>query len=94
MPAFNNDEVVIPSLIDLGISKDDAFNYSAIGCIEIAVPGKWGYRCTGMSFLNFMRVFLAAMNNGLDEMSGKTFHKGSGNFEDFTSFSEGLEESG
>jgi formate C-acetyltransferase len=88
MPAFNNDEVVIPSLIDLGISKDDAFNYSAIGCIEIAVPGKWGYRCTGMSFLNFMRVFLAAMNNGLDEMSGKTFHKGSGNFEDFTSFSE------
>ena len=88
MPAFNNDEVVIPSLIDLGISKDDAFNYSAIGCIEIAVPGKWGYRCTGMSFLNFMRVFLAAMNNGRDEMSGKTFHKGSGNFEDFTSFSE------
>jgi pyruvate formate-lyase/glycerol dehydratase family glycyl radical enzyme len=88
MPAFNNDEVVIPSLIDLGISKDDAFNYSAIGCIEIAVPGKWGYRCTGMSFLNFMRVFLAAMNNGLDEMSGKTFHKGLGNFEDFTSFSE------
>ena len=88
MPAFNNDEVVIPSLIDLGISKDDAFNYSAIGCIEIAVPGKWGYRCTGMSFLNFMRVFIAAMNNGLDEMSGKTFHKGTGNFEDFTSFSE------
>ena len=39
MPAFNNDEIVIPSLIDLGIKKDDAYNYSAIGCIEIAVPG-------------------------------------------------------
>jgi pyruvate formate-lyase/glycerol dehydratase family glycyl radical enzyme len=63
MPAFNNDEIVIPSLIELGIKKEDAYNYSAIGCIEIAVPGKWGYRCTGMSFLNFMRVFLAAMNN-------------------------------
>jgi pyruvate formate-lyase/glycerol dehydratase family glycyl radical enzyme len=88
MPAFNNDEIVIPSLIDLGIRKDDAYNYSAIGCIEIAVPGKWGYRCTGMSFLNFMRVLLAAMNNGLDEMSGKTFHTGNGNFRDFNSFSE------
>jgi formate C-acetyltransferase len=88
MPAFNNDEIVISSLIDLGIKRDDAYNYSAIGCIEIAVPGKWGYRCTGMSFLNFMRVFLAAMNNGLDEMSGKTFHRGTGNFLDFKSFSD------
>jgi pyruvate formate-lyase/glycerol dehydratase family glycyl radical enzyme len=88
MPAFNNDEIVIPSLIDLGVKKDDAYNYSAIGCIEIAVPGKWGYRCTGMSFLNFMRVLLAAMNNGLDTMSGKTFQVGNGNFEDFTNFSD------
>jgi formate C-acetyltransferase len=88
MPAFNNDEVVIKSLIDLGVKKDDAYNYSAIGCIEIAVPGKWGYRCTGMSFLNFMRVFLAAMNNGLDEMSGRTFHPGTGNFIDFNRFTD------
>jgi formate C-acetyltransferase len=88
MPAFNNDEIVIPSLLELGIKKEDAYNYSAIGCIEIAVPGKWGYRCTGMSFLNFMRVLLAAMNNGLDSMSGKTFHKGKGNFEDFENFGD------
>lgn len=88
MPAFNNDEIVIPSLIGLGVTKEDAFNYSAIGCIEIAVPGKWGYRCTGMSFLNFMRVFLAAMNNGYDTMSGRTFFPGTGQFEDFNSFGE------
>jgi pyruvate formate-lyase/glycerol dehydratase family glycyl radical enzyme len=88
MPAFNNDEIVIPSLLDLGVTREDAFNYSAIGCIEIAVPGKWGYRCTGMSFLNFMRVFLAAMNNGLDTMTGKTFCPGTGNFKDFTNFDE------
>lgn len=86
MPAFNNDEIVIPSLISIGVAREDAYNYSAIGCIEIAVPGKWGYRCTGMSFLNFMRVFLAAMNNGLDTMTGKTFFTGIGKFEDFSSF--------
>ncbi len=88
MPSFNNDEIVIPELINLGVEKDDAFNYSAIGCIEIAVPGKWGYRCTGMSFLNFMRVFLASMYDGLDKQSGKTFLKGTGHFKDFESFDE------
>jgi len=88
MPAFNNDEIVIPSLIELGVDKNDAYNYSAIGCIEIAVPGKWGYRCTGMSFLNFMRVFLAALNNGLDTMSGKVFHEGTGEFNNFRNFND------
>jgi pyruvate formate-lyase/glycerol dehydratase family glycyl radical enzyme len=88
MPAFNNDEIVIPELIKLGVEKEDACNYSAIGCIEIAVPGKWGYRCTGMSFLNLMRVFLASLYDGLDKQSGKTFCKGSGNFIHFKSFDE------
>jgi pyruvate formate-lyase/glycerol dehydratase family glycyl radical enzyme len=88
MPAFNNDEIVIPELLKLGVEKEDAFNYSAIGCIEIAVPGKWGYRCTGMSFLNLMRVFLASMYDGLDRSSGKTFHKGNGNFIEFNSFGD------
>jgi formate C-acetyltransferase len=90
MPAFNNDEIVIPSLMSIGVEKEDAFNYSAIGCIEVAVPGKWGYRCTGMSFLNLMRVFLAALHDGRDVTSGKTFFKGTGKFEDFTSFDDVL----
>jgi formate C-acetyltransferase len=88
MPSFNNDEIVIPGLLALGVEKEDAMNYSAIGCIEIAVPGKWGYRCTGMSFLNFMRVFLASMYNGLDKQSGKTFCKGTGHFKDFETFND------
>ena len=91
MPAFNNDEIVIPSLIKLGVEKDDAYNYSAIGCVEIAVPGKWGYRCTGMSFLNFMRVFLASLHDGKDMRSGETFHKGTGDFVDFESFDQVME---
>jgi len=88
MPSFNNDEVVIPELINLGVEPEDAYNYSAIGCIEIAVPGKWGYRCTGMSFLNLMRVFLAALNDGYDAESGHTFLKGKGKFSDFLSYDE------
>jgi len=88
MPAFNNDEIVIPGLINLGVDRDDAYNYSAIGCIEIAVPGKWGYRCTGMSFLNLMRVFLATLYDGLDKKSGLTFYKGIGGWSGFKSYED------
>lgn len=62
MPAFNNDEVIIPSFIEKGVKPEDAYCYSAIGCVETAVPGKWGYRCTGMSYLNFPRILLMVMN--------------------------------
>ncbi|MEN8226875.1 MAG: glycyl radical protein [Bacteroidota bacterium] len=88
MPSFNNDEIVIPGLIELGVETEDAFNYSAIGCIEIAVPGKWGYRCTGMSFLNLMRVFLATLYDGLDKQTGKRFHKGIGHFSELNTYEE------
>ena len=88
MPAFNSDEVIIPSFIEKGVSKEDAYNYSAVGCVETAVPGKWGYRCTGMSYLNFPRILLMVMNNGIDVTSGKRFVKDYGNFRDMKSFDE------
>lgn len=73
MPAFNNDEIVIPEFVKLGVEREDAYQYAAIGCIETAVGGKWGYRCTGMSFINFARVILAALEGGRDATSGKVF---------------------
>ena len=88
MPALNNDEVIIPSFIKWGVKEEDAYNYSAIGCVETAVPGKWGYRCTGMSYINFPRVLLCAMNDGVDLTSGKRFTKGCGYFKDMTSYEE------
>ncbi|MBR2214380.1 MAG: glycyl radical protein [Selenomonadaceae bacterium] len=88
MPALNNDEIIIPSFINWGVKEEDAYNYSAIGCVETAVPGKWGYRCTGMSYINFPRVLLCAMNNGVDMTSGKRFTKGYGYFKDMTSYEQ------
>lgn len=88
MPALNNDEIIIPSFINWGVKEDDAYNYSAIGCVETAVPGKWGYRCTGMSYINFPRVLLCAMNNGVDMTSGKRFTKGYGYFTDMETYDE------
>ena len=88
MPAFNNDEIIIPSFIARGVKEEDAYNYSAIGCVETAVPGKWGYRCTGMSFLNFPKSFLIALNDGVDPASGTKLMDGMGHFKDMTSFEQ------
>lgn len=88
MPAFNNDEIIIPSFINWGVKEEDARNYSAIGCVECAVPGKWGYRVTGMSYLNFPRILLCVMNDGIDLTTGRRFAKGCGKFTDMKSYDE------
>lgn len=88
MPALNSDEVIIPSLMEKGVAKEDAYNFSAIGCVEVAVPGKWGYRCTGMSFLNFMKTLLIAMNNGIDPKTGTRLAPATKHFTEMESFDE------
>lgn len=88
MPALNNDKVIIPSFMNWGVREEDAYNYSAIGCVETAIPGKWGYRCTGMSYINFPRVLLCAMNDGVDMTTGKRFTKGYGYFTEMESYDQ------
>lgn len=88
MPAFNNDEIIIPSFMNYGVTEADAYNYSAIGCVETAVPGKWGYRCTGMSYMNFPKILLIAMNDGIDPKSGLRFTEGHDHFTEMDSFEE------
>ncbi len=88
MPAFNSDEVIIPSLLALGVKREDAYDYSAIGCVEVAVPGKWGYRVSGMCFINFPRALLAAMNDGVDVTTGVRVCAGRGHFVAMTDFEQ------
>ncbi|MDU6522370.1 MAG: glycyl radical protein [Enterococcus sp.] len=88
MPAFNNDEIIIPSFMKVGVTEADAYDYSAIGCVETAVPGKWGYRCTGMSYMNFPKILMIAMNDGIDPVSGKRFVQGYGHFKEMHSYEE------
>ena len=85
MPAFNSDEVIIPSFMEKGVGKEDAYNYSAIGCVETAVPG---YRCTGMSFLNFPKTLLIAMNAGVDPASQVKLVEGLTHFSEMTSYAQ------
>ncbi len=88
MPSFNSDETTIDSFIKWGVSKEDAYNYSSIGCIEVSIPGKYGYRTSGMNFLNFPRILMAGLNNGIDVTSGQRICKDMGHLRDMTSFDQ------
>jgi pyruvate formate-lyase/glycerol dehydratase family glycyl radical enzyme len=66
MPAMKNDEIIIPAMLEKGVKPEDAYNYAIVGCIEAAIPGKWGYRVTGMSFLNVLKILELTLNGGKD----------------------------
>jgi len=70
MPAMHTDEIIVPALLNKGVKIEDAYNYSMVGCVEVAVPGKWGYRCTGMTFLNFVKATELVLNDGYDARTG------------------------
>lgn len=40
MPAFLNDDVIVPALVKKGVREEDANDYVIIGCVEISVPRK------------------------------------------------------
>jgi pyruvate formate-lyase/glycerol dehydratase family glycyl radical enzyme len=88
MPAIKNDEIIIPALLEKGVSPADAYNYAIVGCIEVAVPGKWSYRVTGMSFLNVLKILEITLNNGVDPRTDLQLWSGRGDLTAFKSFDE------
>ncbi|MEI7990162.1 MAG: pyruvate formate lyase family protein, partial [Chloroflexota bacterium] len=86
MPAMKNDEIIVPALLEKGVAPEDAYNYAIVGCIEAAVPGKWGYRNTGMAFLNLLKVLELTYYDGRDPNTGIRLKPGKGNITDFKSY--------
>jgi formate C-acetyltransferase len=72
MPAMHGDRVMIPSLINRGVTTEDANNYAIVGCIEPIIPGRFGYRAAGMSFTNFAKVLEITLYGGKDQRTGLT----------------------
>jgi len=67
VPSFENDEVIIPSLISRGLSLEDARDYCLIGCVEPAGTGTEWPACGGVgteSFMNMAAALLLAINDG------------------------------
>ena len=57
MPSMFNDEVAAKGIEDLAIPKKDALDYCPIGCVETGVPGKYGHRATGMTYVTGARFW-------------------------------------
>lgn len=70
MPSLFCDETVIEALKYIGISEKAARDYASMGCVEVAIPGKWGHRATGMTYINFGKILELVLNNGIDPMTG------------------------
>ena len=65
LPAYYNDEVIIPSLMSRGVTLEEARNYNIIGCVEPQVPGKtWGWH--DAAFFNMCRPLELVFTSGMD----------------------------
>lgn len=65
LPAYYNDEVIIPSLMSRGIPLEEARNYSIIGCVEPQVMGKTlGWH--DAAFFNMVRPMELVFTGGVD----------------------------
>lgn len=74
IPQIQNDEVIIQSLMDIGLSREDAYNYGIVGCVEPAGTGNEWPACgmTGReSIWNMMDVVLITLNGGINPRTGK-----------------------
>jgi len=91
MPAFVNDEVIVESLEARGVAHQDTLNYSTMGCLEVQVPGKWGYRANGKSKVNVLKIMELALHNGADPFTGKVLLPGKGDMISFKSFEDVLQ---
>lgn len=66
LPAYYNDEVIIPSLMNRGLTLEDAREYSIIGCVEPQKAGKTeGWH--DAAFFNMCRPLELVFGNGYDK---------------------------
>ncbi len=92
LPAFVNDKVIVPSLLNRGVSLEDAMNYATMGCLEVSVPGKWGYRANGKTKFNLLKILELTLNGGKDPLTGLSLNVSERQLGNFTSFEELMEE--
>ena len=85
LPAYYNDEVIIPSLESRGLSLQDARDYNIIGCVEPQKAGKTnGWH--DAAFFNMCRPLELVFSNGKDK--GVQIGPKTGNVEDMKTFDE------
>ena len=88
LPAYYNDEIIIPSIMARGLTLEDARDYCIIGCVE---PQK-GAKTDGWhdaAFFNMCRPMELVFSNGMDK--GKQIGPQTGDVSQMTTFEEVFE---
>ena len=85
LPAYYNDEIMIPSIMARGLSLEDARDYCIIGCVEPQAPGKTdGWH--DAAFFNMCRPMELVFSQGMDK--GKRIGPDTGDVASMTTFEE------
>jgi len=81
---FFNDDAIIPSLIDAGLTEADARDYGVVGCLEPNAQGKT-FGSTFAAQFNGIKCVELALSNGIDTIFGQQNGIKSGDPNDFKS---------
>ena len=85
LPAYYNDEIIIPSIMARGLTLEDARDYCIIGCVEPQKAGKTdGWH--DAAFFNMCRPMELVFSNGYDK--GKKIGPDTGDVNDMKTFEE------
>ena len=91
LPLFQNDEVIVPALVERGFALRDARDYSLIGCQEIVgsgndYPAPNGTLCKAT--IHYGVILDLALNNGVNPMNGRGSGLATGHLSEMTSFDQ------
>jgi len=88
IPSFFNGEVIIPLLMDEGVTLNDARNWAISGCSEATVPAKSTSYATGSSIINLAKILEVTMNGTDLECDSQILTKDTTDFTIFHSFDD------
>jgi formate C-acetyltransferase len=91
IPTLQNDDIIIPTLLERGFTIEDARDYCIIGCVEPAGGGNDFPCCGGLgraTYLNMGNIIVMLLNNGFNPLTGEDSGFGTGYLYDYKSFDE------
>lgn len=86
-PAFFNDKLVIPLVLQKGATIEEARDWSIEGCVENYVTGKTDGRPV-VGYINTVKIVELVLNNGKDPLTGKQLGLKTGELNSFKDFED------
>lgn len=87
-PAFYNDCAAIKAKLNAGISEEDAYDYSTLGCVELTIAGR-EYDDTEGARINWLKLLEVMLFGGRCLVTGKKWNMEEHHrLEEFTTFEQ------